>query len=202
MNNLNKGILHVLWTTCASTVKKWILYSVTILSCSNTCLKHCGFWKHMELYTEMSSVSAQYCMLYSYNDSYDYVNCLHIYIASNILVQQNCSCTSPLRCKCPGNGGVLYVLGDLDLLCLEDDTSASVCTCEVWNKMVQRDPAGTVGMKPPEVCVWVRVRPMAFYGYSDIQANNAQYSLFLIANPIMNLTLLMSSVQAKESIAS
>ena len=45
------------------------------------------------------------------------------------------------------------MLGDLDLLCLEEDTSASACTCEVWNKMVQRDPAGTVGMKPPEVCM-------------------------------------------------
>ena len=78
---------------------------------------------------------------------------MHIYIASNILVQQNCSCPSPLQCKCPGNGEVLYVLGDLDLLCLKEDISASACTCEVWNKMVQRDPAGTVGMKPPEVCV-------------------------------------------------
>lgn len=74
-------------------------------------------------------------------------------LASNILVHQNCSCVSPLQCKCPGNGGVLYALGDLDLLCLEEDTSASACTCEVWNKMVQRDPAGTVGMKPPEVCM-------------------------------------------------
>ena len=107
-------------------------------------------------------------MLYSYNDSYDYVNCLHIYIASNILVQQNCSCTSPLQCKCPGNGGVLYVLGDLDLLCLEDDTSESACTCEVWNKMVQRDPAGTVGMKPPEVVYSLELEQ---WRYSDIQDN-------------------------------
>ena len=43
---------------------------------------------------------------------------------------------------------------------------------------------------------------MTFYRYSDIQANNAQYSLSLIANTIMNFTLLMSSFQAKESIAS
>lgn len=93
---------------------------------------------------------------------YIYVTTLHVLviyhytlyiIASNILVHQNCSCTSPLQCNCPGNGGVIYVLGDLDLLCLDEDTSASACTCEVWNRMVQRDPAGTVGMKPPEVCM-------------------------------------------------
>lgn len=70
--------------------------------------------------------------------------------SSNILVQQNCSCKGPLRCKCPGDGEVLYVLGDLDLLCLEEDTSPSACTCAVWNRLVRRDPAGTMGMKPPE----------------------------------------------------
>ena len=43
------------------------------------------------------------------------------------------------------------MLSDLDLLCFEEDTLPDICTCEVWNKMVQRDPAGTVGMKPPEV---------------------------------------------------
>ena len=41
-------------------------------------------------------------------------------------------------------------MGDLDLLCLEDNKS-STCTHEVWDEMVQKDPAGTMGMKPPEV---------------------------------------------------
>ena len=69
-------------------------------------------------------------------------------------MQQKCACTSPLRCKCPGDGEVLYVLGNLDLLCLENDISAIGYSFEVWNEMSQRDPAGTVGMKPPEVCVY------------------------------------------------
>lgn len=72
-------------------------------------------------------------------------------LASNILVHQTCSCQSPLQCNCPRNGGVYYVVGDLDLLCLEEDSTSSTCTHEEWNKMVQKDPAGTVGMKPPEV---------------------------------------------------
>jgi len=62
------------------------------------------------------------------------------------LVHQNCQCDGPLLCSCPGDGEVLYVLGDLDLLCLEED-----CSSEMWDKMVQRDPAGTEGFKPPEV---------------------------------------------------
>ena len=50
--------MHVLWTTCANTMKKLILYFVTTLLCSNMCLKHYAFWKKMELYIEMSNVSA------------------------------------------------------------------------------------------------------------------------------------------------
>ena len=71
-------------------------------------------------------------------------------LASNILVHQHCSCQSPLLCKCPGDdGGVVYVLGDLDLLCLE--TECSPYGQEYWEKMARHDPAGTMGMKPPEV---------------------------------------------------
>ena len=65
MNNLNKGISHVLWTTCATTLMKWILYSVTTLLCSNMCLKHQDIWNFMELYTEMSNVS-EFIVCYSY----------------------------------------------------------------------------------------------------------------------------------------
>ena len=62
---------------------------------------------------------------------------------------------------------MLYVLGDLDLLCLEEDTSPSACTCEVWNRMVQRDPAGTEGMKPPEVCLYTASYVANYYIHID-----------------------------------
>ncbi|XP_065896980.1 uncharacterized protein [Dysidea avara] len=71
--------------------------------------------------------------------------------ASNILVHQSCKCSSPLLCKCPGDdGGVVYVLGDLDLLCLEEKCSPCPYDKEYWEKMARHDPAGTMGMKPPE----------------------------------------------------
>ena len=71
-------------------------------------------------------------------------------------MHKHCTCTSPLLCKCPGDGGVIYVLGDLDLLCLEKEcTPHCNPTHEEWEKMARHDPAGTMGMKPPEVCTLV-----------------------------------------------
>ena len=74
-----------------------------------------------------------------------------IILASNILVHQNCACQSPLQCICAGDGDVTYLLGDMDLLSLEEESANSTYTCDEWKKMVCHDPAGTIGMKPPEV---------------------------------------------------
>ena len=71
--------------------------------------------------------------------------------ASNILVHQNCACKSPLQCMCAGDGDVTYLLGDMDLLSLEEEGANLTYTYEEWKKMVGHDPAGTIGMKPPEV---------------------------------------------------
>ena len=73
------------------------------------------------------------------------------YLASNILVHQNCGCNSPLQCTCAGDGDVTYLLGDMDLLSLEDSENLTY-TLDEWQKMAGHDPAGTIGMKPPEVC--------------------------------------------------
>jgi len=102
------------------------------------------------------------CMHIPYSDYWSWHNCG---LASNILLHQTCSCQSPLQCNCAHDGGVCYVLGDLDLLCLEGDSKSSTCTHEVWDKMVQRDPAGTMGMKPPEVGI-------SIYNYHTYRAVN------------------------------
>ena len=73
------------------------------------------------------------------------------FVASNILVHQECGCESPLQCRCAGDGRVTYLLGDLDLLSLEEENSNLTYTCDEWVKMAGHDPAGTIGMKPPEV---------------------------------------------------
>ena len=52
---------------------------------------------------------------------------------------------------CAGDGRVTYLLGDLDLLSLEEENLNLTYTCEEWVKMAGGDPAGTIGMKPPEV---------------------------------------------------
>jgi len=64
------------------------------------------------------------------------------------LVHQNCNCPSPLQCVCDGDGGVQYVLGDVNLMCIEDGES---CTEGEWAKMIQHAPAGTRGLIAPEV---------------------------------------------------
>ena len=70
-------------------------------------------------------------------------------LASNVLVHQKCGCLSPLQCTC--DGGVTYLLGDMDLFCLEKESKNLSYTLDEWKKMVGHDPAGTMGMKPPEV---------------------------------------------------
>ena len=55
---------------------------------------------------------------------------------------------------------VLYVVGDLDLLCLEGVSCGT--KFEDW-KMTQHDPAGTIEMKPLEVCI---IRYIRMYIYS------------------------------------
>ena len=67
-------------------------------------------------------------------------------------MHQNCGCQSPLQCMCAGDGCVTYLLGDMDLLSLEEE-GANLYTCDEWQKMAYHDPAGTIGMKPPEVCI-------------------------------------------------
>ena len=74
-----------------------------------------------------------------------------IILASNVLVHQSCPCQSPLQCMCAGDGGVTYLLGDMDLLSLEEESADLTYTYEEWKKMAGHDPAGTIGMKPPEV---------------------------------------------------
>ena len=70
------------------------------------------------------------------------------FLASNILVQQNCTCKSPLMCTCPEGNKTHYVLGDVNLLCVEGESSLS--TSEMWQRMEVRT-AGTPRMKAPEV---------------------------------------------------
>ena len=69
--------------------------------------------------------------------------------ASNILVHQKCPCKNTLLCTCswPSINKPLYVLGDMNLLCVEEESSS---TSEMWQK-IQDKPAGTYKMQPPEV---------------------------------------------------
>ena len=54
-----------------------------------------------------------------------------------------------MLCECTDTTDtVLYVVGDLDLLCFEGVRAGT--KCKEW-KMTQRDPAGTIKMKPLEV---------------------------------------------------
>jgi len=42
-------------------------------------------------------------------------------------------------------------LGDMHLFCLEEDSENLTYTYDEWKKMEHHDPAGTIGMKLPEV---------------------------------------------------
>ena len=58
-------------------------------------------------------------------------------------------------CNCPEGNKLQYVLGDMDLLCTEGESSVS--KSEVWEKMAAHEPAGTIEMKPPEVLINLHV---------------------------------------------
>ena len=74
-------------------------------------------------------------------------------------MQQNCKCVSPLQCNCGGDGGVQYVLGDLNLMCMEDDQSGKGGE---WEKMLQHAPAGTIGKIAPEVMHMILIASYTF----------------------------------------
>ena len=73
-----------------------------------------------------------------------------LYIDTNILVQQNCSCDSPLRCKCSNNDAVRFILTDMDLLCLDGKSLPN--NYVEWSEIKLHEPAGTYGQKASEVC--------------------------------------------------
>ena len=74
---------------------------------------------------------------------------------TNILVHQTCSCVSPLQCICSGGSGVTYVLGDMDLFCVQGETLTGKYL--KWAKQKFTEPAGTRGLKPTEVCLNIHV---------------------------------------------
>ena len=47
----------------------------------------------------------------------------------------------------------MFVLSDLDLVCLEGKDALASRSAEVWDKMAMHDPAGTMEMKSPEVFI-------------------------------------------------
>jgi len=62
-------------------------------------------------------------------------------------VHQSCKCDLPLFCECSGDGSVQYLLGDVNLMSMDDSQS----TTGEWNKMMKHAPTGTKGMMAPEV---------------------------------------------------
>lgn len=52
---------------------------------------------------------------------------------------------------CAGSIGVTYLLGDTDLF--QEESTDLTYTCDEWKKLAGGDPAGTIGLKPPEVDV-------------------------------------------------
>ena len=66
---------------------------------------------------------------------------------SNILLKLECRCPSAIECTChgtDGRGGVTAILSDFDLV--EVATSD-----DQWARLGDSEPAGTRGMKAPEV---------------------------------------------------
>ena len=73
----------------------------------------------------------------------------NVFLDTNILVHQTCSCDNPLLCACPGGGGVTYVLGDMDLFCVQGEALSGKYLN--WAKQKFTEPAGTPGLKATEV---------------------------------------------------
>lgn len=74
---------------------------------------------------------------------------MYLFSDRNILVEQTCSCPEPLLCSCPNNDRVTYVLGDMSSFLTEG--KQPIGKYVQWAKAKCREPAGTVGMKAPEV---------------------------------------------------
>ena len=64
-------------------------------------------------------------------------------------MHQSCSCQAPLFCSCPSGGRVTYVLGDMSLFRKEEKQPSRKYM--EWAKEKCNEPAGTTGMKAPEV---------------------------------------------------
>ena len=64
-------------------------------------------------------------------------------------MHQTCSCEKPLLCSCPFGGRVTYVLGDMGLFWIEGKQLSGRYV--EWAKAKRSEPAGTAGMKAPEV---------------------------------------------------
>ena len=81
------------------------------------------------------------------------------------MVHQTCSCVSPLQCVCSGGSGVTYVLGDMDLFCVQGETLSGKYLD--WAKEKFNEPAGTHGLKATEVClnIYMHLFPMYMYTY-------------------------------------
>ena len=67
-------------------------------------------------------------------------------------MHQTCICESPLVCTCgPGdNKGVTYVLGDMDLFCIDGENLSGEYVR--WARAKFTEPSGTRDMKATEVC--------------------------------------------------
>ena len=66
---------------------------------------------------------------------------------------------------CARDSSVTYLLGDMDLLSLEESAN-QIYTSDEWEKMAGHDPAGTMGMEPPEVGItW-------YFGLKSLCENN------------------------------
>ena len=72
-----------------------------------------------------------------------------LFLDKNILVNQTCSCKTPLQCSCTGRGAITYLLGDMGLFWMEREKPTM--KYEEWAQAKQNEPAGTKGMKAPEV---------------------------------------------------
>ena len=77
------------------------------------------------------------------------ISICNVFLDTNILVNQTCSCVSPLQCVCPGDSGVTYVLVDMDLFCLQGEKLTGKYLD--WADEKFNEPAGTHGLKPAEV---------------------------------------------------
>ena len=94
---------------------------------------------------------------------YELLVLFNVFLDTNILIHQTCSCVSPLLCVCSGDSGVTYALGDMDLCCVQGDTLSD--NYLDWAKEKFNEPAGTHGLKAAEVCLNVCMHLFPMYEY-------------------------------------